>query len=109
MNDPCIAIWFGNFFELFLSNREATRRGIADVAELGFTTISLDSKPWEDFFARYRGEPSLQSAGHPRHQSENGNPPSAIRIRLAGGARGDLFGHLALPSWSARIAGRRAS
>ena len=54
--DIHLAIWFGNFFEPFLSNREAMRRGIADVAELGFTTVNLDSKPWEDFFARYRGE-----------------------------------------------------
>ena len=44
-NRPNIAIWFGNFFEPFLSNREATWRGIADVAELGFTTVNLDSKP----------------------------------------------------------------
>src|ERR1039458_5590885 len=55
---PYLAIWFGNFFEPFLSNREATRKGIADVAGLGFNSINLDSKPWEDFFARYRGEPA---------------------------------------------------
>lgn len=55
-NRPVFNIWFGNFFEPFLSDREAMQRGIADVAELGFTTINLDSKPWEDFFARYRGE-----------------------------------------------------
>jgi hypothetical protein len=54
--DIHLAVWFGNFFEPFLSNREAVRRGIADLAELGFTTVNLDSKPWKDFFARYRGE-----------------------------------------------------
>jgi hypothetical protein len=53
-----ISIWFGNFFEPFFSDREATRRGIAEVAELGFNSINLDSKAWEDFFARYRGEPA---------------------------------------------------
>jgi len=51
-----ISIWFGNFFEPFYSDRERVRRGIAEVAALGFTTLNLDSKPWEDFFARYRGE-----------------------------------------------------
>jgi hypothetical protein len=51
-----LSIWFGNFFEPFYSDREAVRRGIAEVAELGFNSINLDSKPWEDFFARYRGE-----------------------------------------------------
>jgi len=53
-----LSIWFGNFFEPFYSDREAMRRGLAEVAELGFNSINLDSKPWEDFFARYRGEPA---------------------------------------------------
>lgn len=55
---PFISIWFGNFFEPFYSDREAVRRGITEVAELGFNSINLDSKAWEDFFARYRGEPA---------------------------------------------------
>jgi hypothetical protein len=55
-----LSIWFGNFFEPFYSDREAVRRGIAEAADLGFTTINLDSKAWEDFFARYRGEPASQ-------------------------------------------------
>lgn len=55
---PLLGVWFGNFFEPFYSDREAVRRGIEEVAGLGFTSINLDSKPWEDFFARYRGEPA---------------------------------------------------
>jgi hypothetical protein len=55
---PFISIWFGNFFEPFYSDRNATRQGIAEVASLGFNSINLDSKAWEDFFARYRGEPA---------------------------------------------------
>ena len=51
-----LSLWFGNFFEPFYSDAEAVRRGVAEVAVLGFTTLNLDSKPWEDFFARYRGE-----------------------------------------------------
>jgi hypothetical protein len=57
---PFISIWFGNFFEPFYSDYEATRRGIAEVADLGFNSINLDSKAWADFFARYRGEPASQ-------------------------------------------------
>jgi len=53
---PFLSIWFGNFFEPFYSNYEATRKGIAEVVDLGFNSINLDSKAWEDFFARYRGE-----------------------------------------------------
>ncbi|MCF4119925.1 hypothetical protein L1785_02935 [Antribacter sp. KLBMP9083] len=60
---PLISIWFGNFFEPFYSDADATREGIADVAGLGFTTVNLDSKPWEDFFARYRGEDASQYVG----------------------------------------------
>ena len=59
-NHPFISIWFGNFFEPFYSNYEATRKGIAEVASLGFNSINLDSKSWEDFFARYRGEAASQ-------------------------------------------------
>ena len=59
-NTPMLSIWFGNFFEPFYSDREATRRGIAEVASLGFNSINLDSKAWADFFARYRGEPASQ-------------------------------------------------
>ncbi len=57
---PFLSIWFGNFFEPFYTDFEATRQGIADCAELGFNSINLDSKAWADFFARYRGEPASQ-------------------------------------------------
>jgi hypothetical protein len=57
---PFLSIWFGNFFEPFYSDREAVRRGIAEIAGLGFNSINLDSKAWEDFFARYRGGPASQ-------------------------------------------------
>ena len=57
---PMLELWFGNFFEPFFSDVEAVREGLADTARLGFTTVNLDSKPWEDFFARYRGEPASE-------------------------------------------------
>lgn len=60
---PMLGLWFGNFFEPFYSDREAVRRGIAEAADLGFTSLNLDSKPWEDFFARYRGEPASPYVG----------------------------------------------
>jgi len=55
---PMIAVWFGNFFEPFCSQYDVTGKGIAEVADLGFNSINLDSKPWEDFFERYRGGPA---------------------------------------------------
>ena len=57
-NSPLLTLWFGNFFEPFYDDADATRRGLAEIASLGFNSINLDSKPWEDFFARYRGEPA---------------------------------------------------
>jgi hypothetical protein len=57
---PVLSLWFGNFFEPFYSGPDAVRRGIADAADLGFTTLNLDSKPWEDFFVRYRGGEASQ-------------------------------------------------
>ena len=53
-----LGLWFGNFFEPFHSDRAAVTRGLAEAAALGFTSLNLDSKPWEDFFARYRGGPA---------------------------------------------------
>jgi hypothetical protein len=57
---PFLSIWFGNFFEPFYSDFKATRAGIADCASLGFNSLNLDSKAWEDFFARYRGGKASQ-------------------------------------------------
>lgn len=73
---PTTAIWFGNFFEPFYSDREAVTRGLEDVKSLGFNTVVLDSKPWEDFFARYRGEPASRCMDpnryHANHRHERG-------------------------------------
>lgn len=55
---PLIQIWFGNFFEPWLSNRERVAGALDDIRDLGFNAINLDSKAWADFFARYRGEPA---------------------------------------------------
>lgn len=55
---PLIQLWFGNFFEPWLSNRERMAAALAEIRDLDFNAINLDSKAWADFFARYRGEPA---------------------------------------------------
>ena len=40
-----LSIWFDNFFGTFYSDVDATRRGIEDVARLGFSNVNLDSIP----------------------------------------------------------------
>lgn len=79
-----LSIWFGNFFEPFFSDQKSVHRGIAEVADLGFTTINLDSKPWEDFFARYRGEPASPYVGMQEYMMQEA------------AARGMDYTHLAL-------------
>jgi hypothetical protein len=60
---PLIQLWFGNFFEPWLSNRARVAAAMKDIEGMGFNSINLDSKPWEDFFDRYRGEPASQYVG----------------------------------------------
>lgn len=67
---PWLSLWFGNFFEPFYSDLAAVEAGLQDVADLGFTSVNLDSKPWEDFFARYRGEPASQYVATQEHMIE---------------------------------------
>lgn len=52
---PMLSVWFGNFFEPFLSDRAAVRKGLEDVKAMGFNQIVLDSKLWKDFSAFFQG------------------------------------------------------
>ncbi|MBV8779792.1 MAG: hypothetical protein JO353_00210, partial [Phycisphaerae bacterium] len=92
--DPTfISIWFGNFFEPFYSDRESVSRGIKEVVDLGFNSINLDSKAWEDFFARARGEPYRGAEASPyvamqefmmREASEHGLDYTMLALYLCG-------------------------
>ena len=53
---PLIQVWFGNFFEPWLSDHARVAGALDEIQELGFNAVNLDSKAWADFFARYRGE-----------------------------------------------------
>ena len=75
---PFLSIWFGNFFEPFYGDREAVRRGIAEVASLGFNSVNLDSKAWEDFFERYRGGKASQYV-----KMQEFIMGAAVKLRLA--------------------------
>ena len=46
---PHFSLWFGNFFEPYHSNRELVCEGMKEIADMGFNSIILDSKLWEDF------------------------------------------------------------
>lgn len=46
---PHFSLWFGNFFEPYYSNRDLVQKGMKEIADMGFNSIILDSKLWEDF------------------------------------------------------------
>ncbi len=56
--EPLIQLWFGNFFEPWLSDRARVVAALDEIRGLGFNAVNLDSKAWADFFACYRGEPA---------------------------------------------------
>lgn len=55
---PVLNLWFGNFYEPQYSDRFFVDRAVAQIAGLGFTTVMLDSKSWQDFHERYAGGPA---------------------------------------------------
>lgn len=60
---PHFSLWFGNFFEPYYSDRELVREGMKEIADMGFNSIILDSKLWEDFTAFFKtGEESAYVA-----------------------------------------------
>ncbi len=59
LDRPAFMAWFGNFFEPYFSDKEAVRRGLHDLRDLGMNSIVLDSKLWSDFTRHFRtGEQS---------------------------------------------------
>lgn len=56
--EPFLQIWLGNFFEPFFSDHNVMRQSLEHIKSLGFNVVNLDSKPWQDFFERYAGEPA---------------------------------------------------
>lgn len=48
-NRPHFSLWFGNFFEPYFSDRKLVEKGMEEIASMGFNSIILDSKLWEDF------------------------------------------------------------
>ncbi len=57
---PYINLWFGNFFEPAFSDKKFLKKSIEEIKGLGFNSIQLDSKSWQDFFDRYEGKEASQ-------------------------------------------------
>lgn len=54
--EPYINIWFGNFYRPAYDNKEFVKENIALLKKLGFNSVLLDSKAWEDFRERFQGK-----------------------------------------------------
>lgn len=46
---PHFSLWFGNFFEPYYHDKKLVSEGMKEIADMGFNSIILDSKLWEDF------------------------------------------------------------
>ncbi len=53
--EPYINVWFGNFYRPAYDGGEFIDSGVKFIKNLGFNSILLDSKAWQDFHERYEG------------------------------------------------------
>lgn len=73
--EPYINIWFGNFYRPAYDDKDFVKESIAFLRKLGFNSVLLDTKAWEDFRERYAGkEASQYVAMHEYMQQEPEKP-----------------------------------
>lgn len=58
--EPYINIWFGNFYRPAYDDQEFVKESIVLLKKLGFNSILLDTKDWEDFRDRCEGKEASQ-------------------------------------------------
>lgn len=58
--EPYINVWFGNFYKPAYDDKAFVKKGIALLKDLGFNSVRVDAKAWEDFKTRCEGGPASQ-------------------------------------------------
>lgn len=58
--EPYINIWFGNFYRPAYDDKDFVKESITFLRTLGFNSVLLDTKAWEDFRERYAGKEASQ-------------------------------------------------
>ncbi len=53
--EPLIGVWFGNFYRPAFDDRAFIDESIAKIKAMGFNSVQLDTKAWEDFAQRFAG------------------------------------------------------
>lgn len=54
-DQPFMNVWFGNFYRPAFDDKEFVRDSVRMLKELGFNSVMLDSKAWEDLRERFKG------------------------------------------------------
>lgn len=58
--EPYINIWFGNFYRPAYDDKQFVKESIALLKDMGFNSVLLDTKAWEDFKERCEGGEASQ-------------------------------------------------
>ena len=53
IDEPLMTIWFGNFYRPAFDERAFVDESMTRIRDMGFNTVQLDSKAWQDFAERY--------------------------------------------------------
>lgn len=67
---PFINVWFGNFYRPAYDDKAFVDKAIAQLADMGFNGIQLDSKAWEDFRERFNGGDASQYVAQQEYMME---------------------------------------
>ena len=60
ISEPLMTLWFGNFYRPAYDDRAFVDDAMKRIRQMGFNTVLLDSKAWEDFRDRYAGKEASQ-------------------------------------------------
>lgn len=60
ISEPLMTLWFGNFYRPAYDDRVFVDDAMKRIRQMGFNTVLLDSKAWEDFRDRYAGKEASQ-------------------------------------------------
>lgn len=60
ISEPLMTLWFGNFYRPAYDDRAFVDEAMERIRRMGFNTVLLDSKAWEDFRDRYAGGEASQ-------------------------------------------------
>lgn len=58
--EPYLNVWFGNFYKPAYNDKDFVKGAVTLLKNLGFNSVLVDAKAWEDFKTRCEGGPASQ-------------------------------------------------